>query len=144
MLGELSEKMSDIGRPIPPLGLHRIENGERRVDVDDLMALAVALKVSPVTLLMPDTSSKDAEVAVTGLPTYSAEQIWTWLLADDLGYYPVEYESLEAFFRRAWPQWLQERRGVWLEDIDRRHAEMREKTRRLLEQGGGEESRGDG
>jgi transcriptional regulator with XRE-family HTH domain len=44
----------EIGRPIPELGLRRIESGDRRVDVDDLMALAAALDVSPATLLMPD------------------------------------------------------------------------------------------
>jgi hypothetical protein len=32
------------GRAIPELGLRRIEDGNRRMDVDDLMALAEALK----------------------------------------------------------------------------------------------------
>lgn len=42
MLG-LSERLKQLGRPIPPLGISRLENGDRRVDVDDLMALAEAL-----------------------------------------------------------------------------------------------------
>lgn len=37
---ELSRELERVGRPIPPLGLKRIEEGERRVDVDDLVALA--------------------------------------------------------------------------------------------------------
>lgn len=50
---ELSERLGSIGRPIPVLGLRRIERGERRVDVDDLLALAYALGVPPVDLLVP-------------------------------------------------------------------------------------------
>ncbi|MGY1636037.1 helix-turn-helix domain-containing protein [Geodermatophilus sp. SYSU D00742] len=52
-LGQLSEVMSDLGRPILASGLGKIETGERRVDVDDLVALALALGVSPVRLLLP-------------------------------------------------------------------------------------------
>lgn len=55
---ELSRKLAEMGREIPPLGLRRIETGERRVDVDDLVALALALDLSPLALLLPtDTSS---------------------------------------------------------------------------------------
>jgi transcriptional regulator with XRE-family HTH domain len=50
---QLSERMKKLGRPIPALGIHRIENGERRVDADDLVTLSVALGVSPVSLLTP-------------------------------------------------------------------------------------------
>jgi transcriptional regulator with XRE-family HTH domain len=39
------------GRHIPPLGIARIEAGTRRVDVDDLCALARALDVSIVRLM---------------------------------------------------------------------------------------------
>ena len=49
----LSRELTKIGRDIPPLGLGRIESGTRRVDVDDLTALAVVFGVSPVSLLMP-------------------------------------------------------------------------------------------
>lgn len=57
---ELSERLESIGRPIPVLGLRRIERGERRVDVDDLLALAYALGVPPVDLMVPgDLTSSD-------------------------------------------------------------------------------------
>jgi transcriptional regulator with XRE-family HTH domain len=57
---ELSDRLESIGRPIPVLGLRRIERGERRVDVDDLLALAYALGVPPVDLLVPgDLVSQD-------------------------------------------------------------------------------------
>ena len=37
---QLSRKLKEAGRAIPELGLRRIEDGDRRVDVDDLAALA--------------------------------------------------------------------------------------------------------
>lgn len=49
----LSEKLADIGWSLHPTALTRIEAGERRVDVDDLAALAVALDVSMNRLLLP-------------------------------------------------------------------------------------------
>lgn len=52
---ELSERSAQAGRTIPVLGLRRIERGERRVDVDDLGALATALGVTVVQLLEPPT-----------------------------------------------------------------------------------------
>jgi hypothetical protein len=45
------------GRPAhPELGLRRVERGERRVDFDDLLALAYVLKVCVVDLMV----SRDA------------------------------------------------------------------------------------
>lgn len=50
---ELAGILERSGRPIPVLGLRRIERGERRVDVDDLNALAIALGVTATQLLGP-------------------------------------------------------------------------------------------
>ena len=47
----LSEKLAVLGRPIPPLGLRRIESGARRVDVDDLVAIASALEIPVIDLM---------------------------------------------------------------------------------------------
>jgi hypothetical protein len=54
---ELSRLLSDVGRPIPELGLRRIEIGERRVDFDDLLALAYVLKVCPVDLMVSNEAA---------------------------------------------------------------------------------------
>lgn len=64
---DLARRLEALGRPIPVLGLSRIERGERRIDVDDLMALAVALGVSPTSLLLPDTAGADDTVTATGI-----------------------------------------------------------------------------
>ena len=42
---ELARNLAKVGRPIPELGLRRIERGERRVDFDDLLALSYVLKI---------------------------------------------------------------------------------------------------
>lgn len=75
---ELAERLSALGRPIPPLGLRRIEAGERRVDADDLMALAVALGVPPNSLLLPhsDPSPAPAATAVGGEVKF--QDLWAW------------------------------------------------------------------
>lgn len=43
---DLAELLKQEGRPIPVLGLRRIEKGERRVDVDDMAALAAVFGVA--------------------------------------------------------------------------------------------------
>lgn len=64
---QVSKRLADGGRNISPLAVRRIEDGERRADVDDLMALATALDVSPTYFLMPDTEGPEVGVSVTGL-----------------------------------------------------------------------------
>ena len=83
---ELEKRLTNLGRTIPELGLRRIEAEARRVDVDDLLALAVALEVSPLQLLLhlPDelqtfVSNWDQVQAATGLPEnmhWSEAEAW--------------------------------------------------------------------
>jgi transcriptional regulator with XRE-family HTH domain len=115
---ELSRRLADGGRDIPPLGLRRIESGDRRVDVDDLTALAVALKVSPVTLLMPGMpgATDGAEmVAVSGAESkVSASLLWLWLRASNGGAALVGLLPT-AFLTDAEPVWRHPR---WTKEPD--------------------------
>jgi transcriptional regulator with XRE-family HTH domain len=53
---DLAARLAAAGRPIPVLGLSRIERGERRVDVDDLARLAFVFGISnPWTLAQSGT-----------------------------------------------------------------------------------------
>ncbi|MGW5386739.1 helix-turn-helix domain-containing protein [Nocardia sp. NPDC003963] len=70
---DLARSLEALGRPIPVLGLSRIERGERRVDVDDLMALAVALGVSPTSLLLPDAADSGDSVTATCIEGTAAD-----------------------------------------------------------------------
>lgn len=47
----LAAALKEIGQPIPATGITRIEKGQRRVDVDDLVALAQVLGVRTDYLL---------------------------------------------------------------------------------------------
>jgi transcriptional regulator with XRE-family HTH domain len=62
---ELSAKLQNLGRPISAGAISKIENGRpsvpepkavRRVDVDDLLALAAALAVPPARLWAETTT----------------------------------------------------------------------------------------
>jgi transcriptional regulator with XRE-family HTH domain len=109
---QLSETLeSRANWSINSVGIRRIEDCERRVTVDDLMALAVALGVSPATLLYPNTEDAISELEITGLPNpENPRVIWEWLSASMWAYWLPErvggFTKPSDFFRRAWPQWL--------------------------------------
>ncbi len=79
---ELSRRLEGVGRAIAPLGLRRIESGARRVDVDDLVALAVVLGVNPNALLMPEVIGTGLRRAVTGAGEVSTDAAWLWARGD--------------------------------------------------------------
>lgn len=109
---ELSDRLQTVSNwTINAVGIRRIESGERRVTVDDLMALAVALGVSPASLLYPNTADATDMLEITGLrnPEH-ARVIWEWMSASMWAYWLVEriggFTKPSDFFRLAWPQWL--------------------------------------
>ena len=106
---ELSEQLGLLGRDIPTWGLRKIESGGRRVDTDDLLALAVAFDVSPATLLMPNVSTvkKGDLVPVTGChKPVSAIAVWRWLTA----YAPLVRGTAGQFLSHALPPWERDHR----------------------------------
>ena len=74
---ELSDLLSKTGRPIPVLGLRRIERGERRVDADDLAALSVVLNVGVAALLLPPEASQE-QIELTKGCSVSSRTAWRW------------------------------------------------------------------
>lgn len=84
LLKDISEQLSEIGRHITPLALARIESGERKVDVDDLMAFAIVFDVSPLTLLLPNSGSALVSSKITGVShEYGANVLWLWGRGDE-------------------------------------------------------------
>lgn len=73
----LSAAMKEIGQKVPASGITRIEKGDRRVDVDDLVAFALALNVAPNALLLPPTWS-DEQVQLAPEVSLSAKTAWLW------------------------------------------------------------------
>jgi hypothetical protein len=75
---ELSRMLTDIGRPIPELGLRRIEIGERRVDFDDLLALCYVLKVCPVDLMVSQDATNEAYPLIPSRE-FESESVREWI-----------------------------------------------------------------
>ncbi|MET7983006.1 helix-turn-helix transcriptional regulator [Streptomyces sp. NPDC005281] len=79
---DLSERVAELGRVIPPLGISRVEAGTRRIDADDLVALALALRVSVNALLLPTVGDGSEEVELTERVALSATDAWQWADGD--------------------------------------------------------------
>lgn len=60
---ELAEALERLGRPIGRVGLQRLERGERKVDLDDLVALSRAFDIPPVALIFPIGRAEVTELA---------------------------------------------------------------------------------
>ncbi len=80
-LHQLAERLVSLDRPIDLSALAKIEKGQRRVDVDDLVALALALRVSPNWLLLPSDAS-DGRVELTAGFGTTGSDAWLWALRD--------------------------------------------------------------
>jgi transcriptional regulator with XRE-family HTH domain len=103
-LNQLSERTEELGRKLSVSALSLVATGKRRVDVDDLMALAAALIVSPATLLMPGTAEREATVEATATPEgVIAQQLWVWLTAK--GGIGLEGREQLAWLLGAVPHW---------------------------------------
>lgn len=77
-LRDLSARLCELGIKAVPSVLHRLANERRRVDADDLVAFAVALGVSPSSLLLPRDVPPDAEVDLTPNISARARAAWAW------------------------------------------------------------------
>src|SRR5205823_14135830 len=61
----------------------KIENGQRRVDVDDVVAIALALEVSPNSILLTEGADAYSSVQMTPAVAMSEEQAWVWATQDN-------------------------------------------------------------
>ncbi|MCX4780112.1 helix-turn-helix domain-containing protein [Streptomyces sp. NBC_01264] len=75
---DLSAALGEIGRPMLPTVISKIERGERRVDADDLVSLAVALSVSPSALLLPTDGDSAAPLTLTEGLEVTVGAAWEW------------------------------------------------------------------
>lgn len=89
----VAERVRDMGVPMSASTITKIEKGLRRVTVDELVALAAVLDVSPVTLLLHDVDSVtniEADVVNTSKPVQLTEKVsvpwetaWRWAHGTD-------------------------------------------------------------
>lgn len=60
---ELERRLADIGQPIPRLGLQRLEAGDRKVNAEEIVALARVFDVPALLLMFPfDATSTPTEI----------------------------------------------------------------------------------
>lgn len=82
---QLSAELEALGHRLLPSAVTKIEQGTRSVDVEDLVALAVALRVNPSALLLPPVAGNEP-VLLT--PTKAVEAGYAWRWADGLSPLP--------------------------------------------------------
>ncbi|MFT4200503.1 helix-turn-helix domain-containing protein [Gordonia sp. (in: high G+C Gram-positive bacteria)] len=105
---ELADRLAAQGRPLSRATVSEIENMRRRVDVDDLVALSIALDVPVVSLLMPPTYEPAAAVQMVGDRLYDAATVWAALRGEgtwDGDWVDPDIEEIETMKRMTWPDW---------------------------------------
>jgi transcriptional regulator with XRE-family HTH domain len=130
---DLSAKLGDLGRPIPTLGLSRMERGARRVDADDLVAIAMALGVNPSALLLPRAGSADDEIDLAPNARYASADAWGW--ADGRGPLPGQPGGAHDFLVYARPEYIAHKELEYLEELlrERREPDVAGLRRQLAE-----------
>ncbi|WP_181811169.1 helix-turn-helix domain-containing protein [Streptomyces ipomoeae] len=113
---QLSAQLAHAGRLIPASGITRMEQGERQVTADDLVALAIVLNTSPISLLLP-AEWGDVPVQLTSERQLMARTAWRWIRglspASDYGVAPSEIV--------AGPD-----DDEWEDDFDRKYWQLRQ------------------
>jgi transcriptional regulator with XRE-family HTH domain len=97
---DLAVALAAVGRPMQRSAIAKVEKGDRRVDVDDLVALALALNVTPARLLLPDVAIDD-DVELTDQVRAPAWMVWQWMLgAVSLAANAADVETDEGLSRK--------------------------------------------
>lgn len=79
---DLSAQLRRLGRPLSAETLGKVERQERRIDADDLVALAVALDTTPNRLLLPGEADSEQETELTPEVAVPALDAWLWALGE--------------------------------------------------------------
>lgn len=78
---DLARRCAEAGAPVfTEMVITRLENGQRRVNLDDVYALAYVLGVSPLAMYTP--ASGDADVALTATVTAPAASVYEWTVGE--------------------------------------------------------------
>lgn len=76
-LRTFADRIKETGRAMSASALSKVENGDRRVDVDDLTVFAYILQTTPAALLTPPEGAPPP----TGVPEgrYGGEELRAWI-----------------------------------------------------------------
>lgn len=108
---QLAAAVRRLGRPVTRSAVTKTEDATRRIDVDDLVAFALALRSTPNRLLLPGTAELDKPYQVT--PDYRVSEMdaWLWALGErplDRGFDAPELQIVVEDDRLRW--FMQENR----------------------------------
>jgi transcriptional regulator with XRE-family HTH domain len=113
-LRDLAELMPEGPGSLSHSAIGEVERGVRRLDTDELMALAATLRVSPLTFFLPETRRSTDDVGLTGfagpIPA-SAALAWLQGLAPADPREAADDWAAEGFRRRSLPEWALREKG---------------------------------
>jgi transcriptional regulator with XRE-family HTH domain len=101
----LADRLAELGWPADRTAITRIERGDRRVTVDDLGLLAVALNVPLSVLLLPIYEGHDVAVAMGEASAVNRWLLFEWMIGNE----PLSLGQLDGWRSGAEPLWLYER-----------------------------------
>ena len=87
---ELAREVSELGIPMRQTTISKIEDGNRKVGVDELLAIAAALEVPPTILMIP--LDREEDFAVTPTVKKYPWYVYEWFV----GTHPLRVERREA------------------------------------------------
>ncbi len=99
----LSARLGELGRPILASGINKVEQGQRRVDTDELIAFAVALGVNPNALLLPAIADGTMLELLPGVAV-TADKAWKWADGREPLKEPFDEDDHADFQMRARPK----------------------------------------
>ncbi len=123
-VAQLADRLADLGMPgLTEQALYNLEAGRpdrrghrrRAVSVDELLALAYALEVSPLDLLVPIDDEPTISVPGTGRPDWPRGQVRDWVSARS----PLPGIDERLFFAELPPE-------EWRRALDRRRSRKEE------------------
>lgn len=77
----LADRMGELGEPIHPSAITKIESGARKVSLDEAFAFAAALNVPPPTLLLP-LDGQQRRVRITAKSDIHPHLALDWIAGD--------------------------------------------------------------
>lgn len=116
---ELAQLMTDSGRPMNTTALLRVESGERKLTLDEAIALANILRAAPANLLSPPGGEL---IALTDREAVDGDGMRNWLLTGvGIVVWPEPPRAEDETKLRAWLDRELERGAVALADALRGH-----------------------
>lgn len=96
--GEVVERLAELGVPMLKTTLSKIENGQRSVTTDELVALAAALNVTPNRLLLTGDAGNE-EIDLTAGCSQTAWHAWQWAQGDRPAFSDADFDGLDGYSR---------------------------------------------